>query len=215
MRTGSTAPSMPAAPPISRMEARRLRILSAGREVFLEQGYRAASMDLVAATAGVSKTTIYSKFGSKQDLLAAIVDDVAEQIIAMEIVVPETARSTREALTELAVNYAKVLYDPDLLPLVRFAIGEGLQHGVGRTYYEAGPAKARAGLSALFAAMARDGELRITDPDLAADQFVALLQPERFFALLDDDLRPDPGRIERVARAGVEMFLAHYGPGGR
>ena len=214
MRSG-TIPSADVSAPVPQTEARRLQILAAGKQVFLEHGYRAASMDLVAATAGVSKTTIYSKFGSKEELLAAIVDDIAEQIIAMEILVPETAGSTREALTELAVNYARVLYDPDVLPLVRFAIGEGLRHGVGRTYYEAGPAKARAGLSALFTSLSAEGKLAVEDADLAADQFVALLQPERFFALLDGDLCPSDAQIERVARAGVELFLAHYGREGR
>jgi hypothetical protein len=64
----------------------------------------------------------------------------------------------------------------------------------------------------LFTALAARGELTVQDPDLAADQFVALLQPERFFALLDDDLRPTDEAIDRVARAGVDMFLAFYEP---
>ena len=134
-----------AKPRLSHSDAKRLRILQAGRAVFLEHGLQAASMDLVAATAGVSKTTIYSKFGSKQDLLSSIVTDVCEQILAMEIVIPQTAESTHDVLVELA-----------------------------------------------------------------ADQFVALLQPERYYVLLDPDMSPSAGDVERIARAGAEVFLSHY-----
>jgi len=194
-----------------RSEDKRARILAAARQVFLRHGFQAASMDLVAAAAGVSKVTIYSKFGSKQELFSAIVDDICEQILAMEIILPGAVESSYEGLTELAVRYALVLFDPDVLDLVRLAIGENQdQKLLGRLYYQAGPARARAGLAGLLRAMSESGDLAIDDPELAADQFVALLQPRRYYALLDPAASPSTEEIERIARAGVEVFLSRY-----
>ena len=194
-----------------RSEDKRARILAAARQVFLRHGFQAASMDLVAAAAGVSKVTIYSKFGSKQELFSAIVDDICEQILAMEIILPGAVESSYEGLTELAVRYALVLFDPDVLDLVRLAIGENQdQKLLGRLYYQAGPARARAGLADLLRAMSESGDLAIDDPELAADQFVALLQPRRYYALLDPAASPSTEEIERIARAGVEVFLSRY-----
>lgn len=50
-------------------------LLSVARELFLEQGYAATSMEGVAATLGVSKPTLYSRFSTKADLFDAIVND--------------------------------------------------------------------------------------------------------------------------------------------
>ena len=195
-------------------DAKRLSILSAAREVFLREGFQAASMDHIAATADVSKVTIYSKFGSKQDLFRAIVDDICEQILAMEIVIPETMESVEAGLIELAVDYAEVLYDPGVLALVRLAIGENqAPRGLGHLYYQAGPMRARQGLVGLFVSLADSGELSVDDPELAADQFLALLQPQRYYVLLDPSKRPAKSEIAAVARRGVEVFLSHYRPG--
>jgi TetR/AcrR family transcriptional regulator, mexJK operon transcriptional repressor len=48
-------------------------IRAAGLEVFLEAGYEAANMDEVAARAGVSKATLYTRFDSKEALFRAVV----------------------------------------------------------------------------------------------------------------------------------------------
>lgn len=45
---------------------------------FLTNGYAATSMDRVAATAGVSKATVYSHFQDKAGLFAALVQQLAE-----------------------------------------------------------------------------------------------------------------------------------------
>jgi TetR/AcrR family transcriptional regulator, mexJK operon transcriptional repressor len=194
-------------------DAKRLSIVAAAREVFLREGFQAASMEQIAATADVSKVTIYSKFGSKQDLFSAIVDDICEQILAMEIVIPETMASVEEALIELAVDYAEVLYDPDVLALVRLAIGESrAPRELGRLYYQAGPMRARQGIVGLFGSLAESGELLVDDPELAADQFLALLQPQRYYVLLDPSTLPTKTDIAMVARRGVEVFLSHYRP---
>jgi AcrR family transcriptional regulator len=50
------------------------RLLVASRDLFLEQGYARTSMEEIAARAGVSEQTVYNQFGTKCDLLAAVLD---------------------------------------------------------------------------------------------------------------------------------------------
>ena len=210
--THTSTPQADTTTPSGRSDRKRSSILKAAREVFLAQGFQSASMETVAAEAGVSKVTIYAKFGSKHDLFSAIVDEICEQILAIEIVIPETMESTRQGLSDLAVNYARVLFDPDVLALVRLAIGENqARPDLGQVYNATGPQRARKGLVELFASLNARGELRIDDLELAADQFLALIQPQRFYVLLDPSAAPSSDEVEHVARAGVDVFLSHYG----
>lgn len=48
-------------------------ILQGALQVFTHQGYAAASMDRIAAAAGVSKSTLYSYFRDKEGVFVALV----------------------------------------------------------------------------------------------------------------------------------------------
>ena len=53
-------------------------ILDTARQMFLERGYDATSLDDVAAASGVSKTTVYNNFEDKEGLFSAVVLSVTE-----------------------------------------------------------------------------------------------------------------------------------------
>ncbi|HEY9448608.1 MAG TPA: helix-turn-helix domain-containing protein [Gemmatimonadaceae bacterium] len=57
----------------------RSRILAAARELAVEKGFGEFAMENVAQRAGVSRMTIYYQFGSKQELLDALLDRLAER----------------------------------------------------------------------------------------------------------------------------------------
>ena len=70
---GSTLP-----PRLTRSEQRalnRARLVTAAREVIVERGYEAMQLDQVAARVGVTKGSVYSIFGSKLELLLAVIAD--------------------------------------------------------------------------------------------------------------------------------------------
>ncbi len=58
-----------------RREAVRRRLLDAALHVFAEGGFEGASLDEVAAAAGLTKGAIYSNFASKDDLFFAMLTD--------------------------------------------------------------------------------------------------------------------------------------------
>jgi AcrR family transcriptional regulator len=58
----------------TRAAATRRRILDAATRRFLQDGYRSATVDVIATDAGVSAKTVYHLFGSKVGLLKEIMD---------------------------------------------------------------------------------------------------------------------------------------------
>ncbi|HEY9428854.1 MAG TPA: helix-turn-helix domain-containing protein [Gemmatimonadaceae bacterium] len=57
----------------------RSRILAAARDLAVEKGFDEFTVEKVAEQAGVSRMTVYYQFGSKQELLEALFDQLAER----------------------------------------------------------------------------------------------------------------------------------------
>src|SRR5947209_1832584 len=57
-------------------------ILAAARAEFAANGYSQASMEQIAATAGTTKPTLYSRFGGKPELYERTVRDRANALLA-------------------------------------------------------------------------------------------------------------------------------------
>jgi AcrR family transcriptional regulator len=55
------------------------RILTAAAELFYTRGIHAVGVEAIAAAAGVTKKTLYDRFGSKEALVAAYLDDRSER----------------------------------------------------------------------------------------------------------------------------------------
>ncbi len=70
------------------------RILDAAATIFARYGYRRASMDAVAAEAGLSRQGLYRHFAAKEALFAAVVEDINR---GAEAAADEGAGSARAA----------------------------------------------------------------------------------------------------------------------
>jgi AcrR family transcriptional regulator len=66
----------------ARASAKREALLSTAQELFARQGYRAVGIDTLLAEAGVAKMTLYKQFGSKEELIAAVLERLAGTITA-------------------------------------------------------------------------------------------------------------------------------------
>ncbi len=70
---------------ISRAERQartRESLIVVAREMFLDDGYAATSLDKVAVRAGFSKGAVYSNFAGKEELCMAVLDSIHEEQIA-------------------------------------------------------------------------------------------------------------------------------------
>jgi AcrR family transcriptional regulator len=79
------APALPPTGERRRLPAsqRRELILAAAVRLFAERGYHAASMDGIAAAAGISKAVVYDHFASKRELYTVLLDTIRADIDAL------------------------------------------------------------------------------------------------------------------------------------
>ena len=72
-------------PARSRMTAaeRREQLIEIARTVFSEKGFDGASVEEIAANAGVSKPVVYEHFGGKEGVYAVVVDREVRQLLGM------------------------------------------------------------------------------------------------------------------------------------
>lgn len=76
-------------------EARRGELLDAALREFGSRGYYLTQMEHVAATAGVSKALVYQHFPSKEELFAAVTEQVVEDFMTR---LPEVLDNAGDAL---------------------------------------------------------------------------------------------------------------------
>jgi AcrR family transcriptional regulator len=74
--------------------ARRSELAAAAARVFAERGVANTSVSDIVKAAGVAQGTFYLYFQSKDDVLLAVVDEMAEQLIGQIRSAVETAGST-------------------------------------------------------------------------------------------------------------------------
>lgn len=95
---------------------RATQILEAATRLFAEQGYGATSIDDIGAAAGVSGPAIYWHFKGKQALLAAMLTDISERLLAGGQAAVAAAASPDEALDALVRQQVTFALDhPDLI----------------------------------------------------------------------------------------------------
>jgi AcrR family transcriptional regulator len=102
---------------------KRAQILDAAVEVFTRHGFAGTSMDEIAATARVSKPTVYARFGSKQDLLKAAIWHVVENR-GPPLGQSAQADDPVEGLQQLIAEILKRTTDPVYLGIFRLFLTE-------------------------------------------------------------------------------------------
>ncbi|MFC4948739.1 TetR/AcrR family transcriptional regulator [Pseudonocardia sp. GCM10023141] len=88
---------------LTRADQQRERVLSLSAEIFSRRGFRATSMNEIAAAVGLSKPTLYHYFRSKEELLVRIYSDVLDEsrVLAEEVVAqaPTAFAAIRELIS--------------------------------------------------------------------------------------------------------------------
>jgi len=202
-----------------RTPRKRRAILAAATEVFLQHGYLGASMDEVAAKAGVSKQTVYKQFENKERLFAEIVLGTSEQLmdglLQAYVETLEGATDAREALRALARRLLDSLTADSVLQLRRLVIAEADRFPeVCGAWFTSGFEQSLEALGAALTRLTERGLLRdLGDPTLAAYQFAGLVmyKPMNRAMFAGTRQRPKPGELDKLADQATEVFLAAYG----
>ena len=124
----------------TRSEDRRRNLLITASELFLQQGYDGLSMDAIVAAAGGSKATIYRYFGSKQELLVAVVEYLCEDFIMDLKQLDTSGVELTRGLEMILEQLVAVVTSPRHVSFYRLVVnGSAHVPQVGQTWYEHGP----------------------------------------------------------------------------
>lgn len=193
--------------------ARREHILDVASEVFLEEGYAAASVSTIAARVGGSKGTLYSYFRSKEELFAAYVErHCALHRAQMSQLLTEEGPA-RQVLANFARRYLRMFTSERTLANWRVISAESAKSPeIGRLFYETGPLRGAKLLADYLQKAVDRGELRIADTLGAAHQFTSLIHGRMIKAMLLNYIPvPSDAEIDAEVEAAMYVFCAAYG----
>ncbi len=185
--------------------ARRQAALDAALAELLERGVTGLTMQAVATRAGSSKESLYTWFGSRQGMLAALIERQAEQVnesVARALDRPADPRAT---LTTIAQNLLTLLVGDVSVALNRAAMTSPeladllLRHGRHTT----GPL-----VAAYLRRLADDGRVHVDDPEEAFQLLYGLVVRDLQIRVLLGEDPPGTETIQRQARTAVARFLA-------
>jgi len=196
--------------PLKLTDRKRQAIVEAAIAEFRVSGFESTSMDKIAATAGVSKRTVYNHFPSKDELFAQILHELWNSSMAQQQQPYDPAVPLREQLLALLWKKMAMLQDSYFLDLARVAIAESIhsperaQEMVSRL-----TRKEEEAVVWLRAAQA-DGKLLKADPVLAPQMLTGQLKTFAFWPQVTLNQPPlDAAMQKKVVEATVDMFLAY------
>ena len=190
-----------------------VRILDAARRVFLENGFGLSTTDMIQREAGVSKSTMYAHFATKDELFAAVITSECEGFMQGLVAEPLTDLSARETLRQIGIRFLDLILEPSRLAFFRIVIAEAPRFPqLGRIFYASGPKRLQARLVQVFEEAQERGELSVAEPSMAAEQFLEMLRGDMHLrCLLGLADKPEAAQVRRRVDEAVGTFLRAYG----
>jgi AcrR family transcriptional regulator len=186
--------------------------------VFARRGFSQACVQEIAEEAGVAKPTVYNHLNDKENLFRHAMEAAADAVMAENLAVAERLRDPGDDLQAVLedvayrmlrvccgerskalrwLTYAQVARFPDLIDAVQ-----------GRTSKKLAEA-----LADRLGRLSLAGRLRPCDPELAAEQFLALLTAPMEARSRLGTRKVPVAETRAVAAAATDTFLRAYGPG--
>lgn len=196
---------------------KRAAILDAAKALFIRNAFAGTSMDAIAAEAGVSKLTVYSHFGDKDNLFREVIRARIQDLLPEETYQFDSDTDIGEILNRIALTHARLDCDPETVGTFRAILSDCRQGNprYGKLMWEEGPMRSRALLERLLQQAVDAGMLDIANVPRAATQFISLIKGDsmmrHMFGCVDCQ-QSYAREIEENARASVTMFLRAYAP---
>lgn len=197
-------------------------ILDAARTLFLQAGYDGVNLERIAAHAGLSRQTLYNRFGSKDAIFRAmlarhwaLLTDAPFMRAPREAVGDKAPAAVLEDLSRTILRFIE---ERRQVAFTRLVIAESRRlPWIAEEFYRLGKAPLMRALSACLDEMVRRGQIDCPDTGLAAHQFLGLLQEFVFWPKVmatgaGASHLPPP---DRAVAESVRMFLCRYERGRR
>ncbi len=187
-------------------------MVAAAAEVFFERGFADTTIDAVAERAGVSKVTVYARFGDKAGLFEAMVRHVSDHMRDDAPSQDKSPSNLAEKLVSFGISVMRELLSPRLVAFERNLAGELARHpDLAQRFYDAGPGQCRMQLANIIKLAAENGELAVENSMQAAADLYGLWHGfhliEARFGVTEP---PSQREIDALVEDGVARFMKAY-----
>ena len=195
----------------SKNEVKRQQILDAAVSLFTEKGYAASSMDLIAKNADVSKQTVYSHFGSKDELFSASIEYKCESLQIVDLSLNDLS-DPHTILFKLAQNFTEFITSKEACAVHKICVFESTTYPqVSEIFYKAGPLRITNEVSLLMTKLDQQKILAIENPRHAALQFLNTMKGELWMQVeFNIKERISPEEVEKYLHESVAFFIRAY-----
>ncbi len=192
-------------------DRKREAILKAAILEFRANGFDATSMDKIAASAQVSKRTVYNHFPSKDDLFAAILLQMWHSSAPQEDAPYRPDVPLRPQLLGLMQQKMRMLNDSHFLDLARVAIAATIHSPERAEAMVMKLGEREEGVLLWIRAAQKDGRLKPVEPQFATHLLQGQIKAFAFWPQITMGKPPlDEAEQTMVITTAVDMFLAHF-----
>lgn len=158
-----------------KIDRRRLAIITAARQLFVDQGYEGTTLADIVALAGGSLATVYKLFGNKDCLLEAVLFENVESGEALIHDAAAAGLSPTATLHRIAAGMHEHFVDPAVIALVRIVIARSISDPeFARQFFERTAHRTRDAMETLFASWIDAGLALNGSPGFLAEMFMGL-----------------------------------------
>ncbi|TWF89732.1 TetR/AcrR family transcriptional regulator [Streptomyces capillispiralis] len=198
-----------------RRSASEEKILAAAKDLFLADGYDGVNLDRMAEGAGVSRQTVYNRFGSKEAVFREMVRRHWSTFAGPDrrLVECPLGASVDDILRGFAQSLQRFTAETDQIRFARLVVSEsGRLPWIAEEFYQLGKGPIADAFADCLDALVVDGRLRCPDTRLAARQFMGMVQEflvwPRIMAFEEETAGQPPADV--VIEEAVRTFLARY-----
>ena len=113
------------------LETRRKEIVDAARACFLRNGFHRTTTDEICREASITPGGLYHYFGGKDEIIAAVIQETANEMVGRFRALIDSAGDIRQAFADISSLFIDTMHDPNIDNLVRLDIeiwAEGLKN---------------------------------------------------------------------------------------
>jgi len=188
---------------------KQTNILTVAAELFLERGYDAVSLDDILERVGGSKTTLYSYYGGKEGLFAAMVTRECELRLTHLREQDVKDLDPKAGLHAIGGHLLALVSDPVGRAMYRMMVAEAVRFpNLAAVFYEGGPAGVTKILCGAIQHWQKKGLLRGGNPEALAVQFTGIILGNFSVKnLLLPSAQYSEKQMKDWLSAGVTLFL--------
>lgn len=202
---------------VGRRPASEAKILSAAKELFLADRYDGVNLERIAGHAGVSRQTVYNRFGSKETVFREMVRHHWSAFAGPDRRIAECGpdASAEDVLRGFAQSLRRFATETDQIRFAQLVVTESARRPwIADEFYRLGKGPVVAAFADCLDSLVRSDRLRCPNTHLAARQFMGLVQEflvwPKVMAFEEEGV--DQASSEVVIEEAVLTFLSRYAP---